>query len=112
VLILSRERATIARARAAKLDVPCIDACTDKLTALQAFAGERGITPDRIAYVGNDINDLACMRWVHAPIAVADAAPDVLNVAQWRTARAGGYGAVREVIDVLLAAAPSPGTRI
>ncbi len=110
VLILSRERATIARARAAKLDVPCIDACNDKLTALQTFACERGIPPNRIAYVGNDLNDLACMQWVRAPIAVADAAPDVLSIAQWRTVRAGGYGAVREVIDVLLAADPSPRT--
>ena len=61
-----------------------------------------GLKPDQIAYVGNDINDLECMRWVGLPIAVADAASEVLAVAKWVTSKPGGHGAVREVCDLLL----------
>jgi YrbI family 3-deoxy-D-manno-octulosonate 8-phosphate phosphatase len=62
------------------------------------------VRADEIAYVGNDVNDLDCMKWVGLPIAVADAAPEVLAVAKWVTSKPGGHGAVREVCDLLLTA--------
>jgi N-acylneuraminate cytidylyltransferase len=62
------------------------------------------LTPDQIAYVGNDINDLECLRWVGMPIAVADAVPEVLAIAKIITTKRGGHGAVREVCDLLLEA--------
>ncbi len=58
--------------------------------------------PGQIAYVGNDVNDLACLRWVGCPIAVADAVSAVRTEAQLITTRAGGQGAVREIADWLL----------
>ena len=60
------------------------------------------LTPDEIAYVGNDVNDLECLRWVGLPIAVADAVPEVLAISKIITTKRGGHGAVREVCDLLL----------
>lgn len=102
-LVLSTERNPVVAARCRKLGIACVQACDNKLAALQRLATERGLAPEAIAYVGNDANDLECLRWVGVPIAVADAVPEVLEVAQRTTSRCGGFGAVREVVDWLLA---------
>ena len=62
------------------------------------------LKPEEIAYVGNDINDFECLRWVGLPIAVADAVPEVLAVAKMITSKPGGHGAVREVCEAILKA--------
>jgi 3-deoxy-D-manno-octulosonate 8-phosphate phosphatase (KDO 8-P phosphatase) len=53
------------------------------------------------AFVGNDINDLACLEAVGLPIVVADAHEDVIPHAMYRTKTPGGHGAVREVCDLI-----------
>src|SRR5699024_8562001 len=55
----------------------------------------------RVAYVGNDINDLEAFDVVGWPIAVADAHPKVLAAARVVLDRPGGRGAVREVCDLI-----------
>jgi len=104
VIVLSTETNPVVAARCGKLNIQAIQSCDDKLTALQQFAAERNLSAGQIAYVGNDINDVACMQWVGWPIAVADALPDVRAVAKWVTHRPGGGGAVREVADRVVAA--------
>jgi D-sedoheptulose 7-phosphate isomerase len=104
VIVLSTEANPVVTARCRKLNIQAIQSCDDKLTALQQFAAERNLSPGQIAYVGNDINDLACMAWVSWPIAVADAVPEVRAAAKWVTQLPGGGGAVREVADLLVAA--------
>jgi D-sedoheptulose 7-phosphate isomerase len=104
VIVLSTETNPVVTARCRKLNIQAIQSCDDKLTALQRFAAERDLSAGQIAYVGNDINDLACMEWVGWPIAVADAVPSVRAAAKWVTHLPGGGGAVREVADRLVAA--------
>ena len=87
-------------ARATKLGIACTQACEDKLSTLGAMLSERGLSMKQAAFMGNDINDLACLRAVGLSIVVADAHPSVLPAAAWRTALPGGRGAVREVCDV------------
>lgn len=99
VIVISTETNPVVAARCRKLNIHAIQSCDDKLTALQHYAAERNLAAAHIAYVGNDINDLACMQWVGWPIAVADALPDVRAVAKWVTRLPGGGGAVREVAD-------------
>lgn len=102
VLVLSSENNKVVSARCRKLDIPCIQGQEDKLTILKALTAERGLSPADIAYVGNDVNDLACMAWVGMPIAVSDAVPAVQRIARWVTRAPGGRGAVREVAEALL----------
>jgi YrbI family 3-deoxy-D-manno-octulosonate 8-phosphate phosphatase len=101
VVVLSTETNPVVAARCRKLKIEYIQGCENKLPALQAVAQQRDVRPEQIAYVGNDVNDLECMRWVGLPVAVADAVPEVLAAARWVTSRRGGEGAVREVSDIL-----------
>lgn len=103
IVVISAEVNPVVSARCRKLRIDAVQACDDKLRALQALARERGLVSSRIAYVGNDVNDLPSLRWVGVPIAVADASPDVRAACRHVTSRPGGRGAVREVADWILA---------
>jgi N-acylneuraminate cytidylyltransferase len=102
VLVLSTEANPVVAARCRKLGIGCVQACDDKLSALRELARERGLERERVAFVGNDVNDLDCLGWVGFPIVVADAHPSAVSMASWVTLSAGGSGAVREVADRLL----------
>ncbi|MEM1251144.1 MAG: SIS domain-containing protein [Cyanobacteria bacterium P01_H01_bin.21] len=104
VLVLSTEPNPVVLARCHKLNIDCIHGCNDKPRALQKLAQARSLSLDEIGYVGNDVNDLRCMQQVGVPIAVADAVPEIKATACYITTQPGGYGAVREVADRLLAA--------
>ena len=102
ILVLSTEPNPVVQARCRKLDIACIHGCNDKLAVLQELAQTRLLSLEQIGYVGNDVNDLACMQQVGIPIAVADAVPEIKQVACCVTTQLGGYGAVREVADMIL----------
>jgi YrbI family 3-deoxy-D-manno-octulosonate 8-phosphate phosphatase len=99
-VIISTEANPVVSARARKLKIRCIQDCRDKRAALESIAEESGISLAEVAFVGNDINDLPCLRCVALPIVVHDAHPDVVAHALYQTKRPGGYGAVREVCDL------------
>jgi N-acylneuraminate cytidylyltransferase len=102
-LILSSETNPVVRARAAKLGVDAVTGCDDKLRALTDWADRRGLDLADIAFLGNDVNDLACLRAVGWPIVVADAHRDVRAASPIVLRRHGGDGAVRELADRVLA---------
>ena len=103
-VILSTERVRIVAARARKLQVPCRHGLGDKLAALREEAERLGVSLAETAYVGNDINDTACLEAVGLPVVPADAWPEVAELARWRLERAGGNGCVREFCDAVWAA--------
>jgi len=76
----------------------------DKRPAFEALLKETGLTPEVIAYVGDDVVDLPVMKQVGLAIAVADAHPMVLEHADWVTRAAGGRGAARDVCEFLMRA--------
>lgn len=102
VLILSTEAHPVVSARAAKLRVEVLQGVRDKAAALTGWAEDRGIPLERIAYLGNDVNDLGCLSIVGWPIAVPDAMPEVIAAARVVLGTPGGYGAVRELADLIL----------
>lgn len=102
VLILSTETNPVVSARARKLRVEVRQGVDDKAAALTEWATQNGLPLANIVYVGNDINDLACLNLVGWPVAVPDAHPLVLAAARVVLTRTGGRGAVREVADGVL----------
>lgn len=105
VAIISGEDSAIVHARAAKLridDVFC-DA-SNKRAAIDELCARHGLALDEVAFIGDDLNDLAALECVGLPCAVADAAAPVKAVAHYVTERRGGDGAVREVCELLIAA--------
>lgn len=76
----------------------------DKLGSLRDILDASGLTGEQAAYVGDDLPDLAPMSVCGLAVAVANARPEVVRAAHWRTRAAGGDGAAREVCDLILAA--------
>ncbi|MDE6301583.1 MAG: 3-deoxy-D-manno-octulosonate 8-phosphate phosphatase [Muribaculaceae bacterium] len=76
----------------------------DKLPVLQAWMHENGLEPEEVAYVGDDLPDVAPMRFVGLPITPADGSFDTRQVALYITEAAGGHGVGREVIEEVMRA--------
>jgi YrbI family 3-deoxy-D-manno-octulosonate 8-phosphate phosphatase len=102
VLILSTETNPVVAARARKLSVPVLHGIDRKDLALKQWCEEEGITPERVLYVGNDVNDLPCFELVGWPTAVANAHDVVRASARSITATPGGHGAIREIASWIL----------
>ena len=102
VAILSSEHNSVVQARARKLQIPALTGIAHKGSALADWAGARRHDLKRIAYLGNDVNDLPCFDIVGWPVAVADAHYSVRARARTVTTARGGHGAVREVASRLL----------
>ncbi|WP_299532597.1 acylneuraminate cytidylyltransferase [uncultured Streptomyces sp.] len=102
LLILSTEQNPVVAARAKKLKVPVLHGIDRKDLALKQWCDEHGISPDRVLYVGNDVNDLPCFALAGWPVAVAGAHDSVRAAARAVTATPGGHGAIREIAAWLL----------
>jgi 3-deoxy-D-manno-octulosonate 8-phosphate phosphatase (KDO 8-P phosphatase) len=81
-----------------------IKGCRDKATALREIAASAGIELAEICYMGDDVNDLPAMQIAGFSAAPASAVSDVLAEAKFVARNTGGNGAVRELIEALLAA--------
>lgn len=103
VWVLSTEVNPVVARRCEKLKLPCRHGLEDKCGALRTLADELGISLEKVAFVGNDINDLQCLQSVGVPIVVQDAYPLAKAAAKYQTEKPGGFGAVREVCDWLVA---------
>jgi 3-deoxy-D-manno-octulosonate 8-phosphate phosphatase (KDO 8-P phosphatase) len=77
--------------------------CKDKAAALSAFARRQGLEPAEICFMGDDVNDLAAMELAGLAATPADARPAARRKADIVTAASGGNGAVRELMDLILA---------
>lgn len=104
--VLSTETNPVVAARCRKLELHCRQGVGDKGAALDALVRQAGLGWDEVAFVGNDVNDLDCLRQAGLAVAPADARPEVRALADWVLQSRGGRGAVREVCELLLAAQP------
>jgi 3-deoxy-D-manno-octulosonate 8-phosphate phosphatase (KDO 8-P phosphatase) len=75
-----------------------------KTDALDDLAARHGLDMSEIAYIGDDLNDLPAFDRAGVAVAVANAPDEVKSRADMTTQRAGGHGAVREVIELVLKA--------
>lgn len=81
-----------------------VKGCRDKAAALRQFSVAAGVNLEEICFMGDDVNDLAAMAIVGVSAAPANAASVVLQQAKFVAGACGGNGAVRELIDAVLAA--------
>ncbi|MFH8347992.1 cytidylyltransferase domain-containing protein [Streptomyces sp. NPDC018045] len=102
LLILSTEVNPVVAARADKLRLPVLHGIDRKDLALKQWCEEQGIAPERVLYVGNDVNDLPCFGLVGWPVAVAGAHDVVRGAARAVTSTPGGSGAIREIATWIL----------
>lgn len=105
VAIITSKRSGAVRHRAEELKIKRFyEGIKKKTEAYAQILEEMNISDAEVCYVGDDLVDLSMMKRVGLPVAVADAVPDVLEHAAYVTKARGGYGAVREVAEMILKA--------
>jgi YrbI family 3-deoxy-D-manno-octulosonate 8-phosphate phosphatase len=102
-VVLSKEENPVVARRCEKMGIPYKKGVDDKGKAVQELFVEFKVTAGESVFVGNDTNDLPCFPLVGCAFAVADSHPEVLRQADNVLDNKGGYGAVREVCDLILA---------
>lgn len=89
--------------RAEQLNIQhVLQGCKKKLPAFEGLLEEIGLSADEVAFVGDDLLDLPLVRRAGFGVAVANAVDEVKAAADYVTVKAGGKGAVREVIECIL----------
>lgn len=109
LVVLSTEVNPVVSARCKKLALDCVQGLDDKAAALRDQIAERGVSAERTAYLGNDVNDIECLQLAGVPVGVADSHPCVLPHVAFTTTAAGGRGAVREFCDLVVACRAAAG---
>lgn len=103
-MVTKRISETVAlRARDLKIDF-VFQGQADKSATLDKVCSQAGVTPDEVAYVGDDIIDLPIMRRCGLAIAVSNAREAVKDESHFITDHAGGQGAARDAIEYILRA--------
>lgn len=73
-----------------------------KLPVLDGWLQRNGLSKEEVAYMGDDIPDLPCLRAVGLPTAPFDAAWEVRKTSIYVSRFTGGYGCVRDLIEQIL----------
>jgi 3-deoxy-D-manno-octulosonate 8-phosphate phosphatase (KDO 8-P phosphatase) len=101
--IITGRSSRVVEVRAAELGIgSVIQKATDKLAAYRLLLREAQLRPDQACCVGDDFPDLPLLRHCGLAVAVADACPEAKADAHYVTRAAGGRGAVRETIELIL----------
>lgn len=104
IVIISGRKSPAVVIRATELGIPeenLFLGIEDKPGTLKAFAEKSGLSLKQVAFLGDDVNDLAVLDLVGLFIGPANATPAVRRKAHRLTQAAGGRGAVREVLNWL-----------
>ena len=111
--IVTQERTKLVARRGEKLMIPEVhQGVMDKLANVREMADRHGLSLEEVAFIGDDINDLATLKAVGFSAAPADGLPQVTAAVDYVCAMKGGEGAVREIIEmILLAQQKSPTQR-
>jgi 3-deoxy-D-manno-octulosonate 8-phosphate phosphatase (KDO 8-P phosphatase) len=103
--LITGRQSEIVTHRAAQLGVELVyQGRNDKLNAFNELLSETGVDEQQICYAGDDWIDIPVLDRVGLAVTVADADAVVKSRVHWVTSRSGGYGAVREICDLILAA--------
>ena len=103
--IVTGRSSHIVNVRASELGIEIVRQGTEKkLAAVREILAERGLSAEQLCYIGDDLPDLAAVRFAGLGVAVADACGELREAADHVSSVAGGCGAVRETIEMILKA--------
>jgi 3-deoxy-D-manno-octulosonate 8-phosphate phosphatase (KDO 8-P phosphatase) len=106
VVVISGRQSVSVERRMAELGIKyVIQGCRDKVAAFEEVRSELKVPVEATAFVGDDIPDLPLLEHVGYSIAVANAVDELRERCDAVTTARGGAGAVREVCEMVLAAA-------
>ena len=102
--VMTQEQSEAVHARMRKLKIDNYHpGVSNKLALMHTIAQDWDLPLEAIAYMGDDCNDLACLKAVGYAFCPQDAVPEIKAVADYMASKRAGKGAVREVCDLLLA---------
>lgn len=105
VAVITGRRSPLTERRMSNLGITTLlQGREDKVTALREIMAERQLQPAQVAYIGDDLPDLAAIRYAGFGVTVPNGHWFVRQHADFCTRAAGGSGAVRELTDLLLSA--------
>ena len=105
VAIISGRKSSVVRARAKELGVAHLyEMAWVKTEPYEKVLVEEGLTDEQVCYVGDDVVDIPLLRRAGLGVAVADAVEETKQHSDIVSTRAGGRGAVREIIEFILKA--------
>ncbi len=105
IAIITMEQTKIVARRAKKLGITEVfQGAKDKVSVLTHLSEKFNIPFEQMAYMGDDVNDVGALQAVGYAAAPADCVDQVRLVVHYICQKKGGEGAVREVIDMILAA--------
>jgi len=103
VAVITGRQSNIVKNRMSALNVThIIQGQENKLPALEQLTVTLDLSLTQIAYIGDDIPDLDCINAVGLGVAVQDAHPQIIQQANYVTSTRGGFGAVRELCDIIM----------
>jgi 3-deoxy-D-manno-octulosonate 8-phosphate phosphatase (KDO 8-P phosphatase) len=103
--IISGRRARAVERRARDLGITFVrQGELNKIEAFREVLAEAGVAEAETAFVGDDVTDVPLMRRCGLAVAVADSGPETRAAAHYVTELSGGFGAVREVCELILKA--------
>jgi len=102
VVVISKESNPVVSMRCKKLKIPVYQNINDKKTTLDGILKKIGIDPCEAVFIGNDVNDLPCFGKVGFAAVPNDAYLAAKLAADVVLEKNGGYGAVREMADILI----------
>ena len=103
--IISGRTSSLVERRAKELGMRYVRQGTwDKIKDFEELLAEADVTEHEVAFIGDDVTDIPLMQRSELAVAVADAVPEVRAAAHFLTELPGGYGAVREVTELILKA--------
>jgi YrbI family 3-deoxy-D-manno-octulosonate 8-phosphate phosphatase len=103
--LVTARSSQIVKSRAAELGIDIVrQGFEDKLAVVKQIVAELKLAPHAVCYVGDDLPDLAPIRYAGIGAAVADATAEARLAAAHVTSAPGGHGAVRELIETILKA--------
>jgi 3-deoxy-D-manno-octulosonate 8-phosphate phosphatase (KDO 8-P phosphatase) len=106
IALMSGENSPLVDRLASKFGITDVHKeCKDKAGALRSFSEKHGLRLQEICFIGDDVNDLPALNIVGLSACPADARPSIREHCQVVTKLGGGNGAVREIVDMLLATA-------
>ncbi len=110
IALISGEDSPLIDRLATRMRITEVDKnCKDKGVALRALADRHGLSLGEVCFIGDDVNDLSALAIAGLSACPADARDLIRGKCQVVTKRGGGNGAVREVIDMVLAGAAGGG---
>jgi 3-deoxy-D-manno-octulosonate 8-phosphate phosphatase (KDO 8-P phosphatase) len=102
-VIITGKKSEILAKRAAELKIEEVyQGVDDKLKILDEVIKRYQLTYENVAYIGDDVNDIDCMKVCYLKACPADAVNEVINVVDYVCKSDGGNGAVRELIDLII----------